>query len=215
MTAAPWPTQAASNASANLHHAPRDRRNLQLVFAFVLTTSVACSIYASIDARGLCHDGVYYLLHIVEEKWFFAPVPVRASVETLRQIPVVLLTKFSGMSLFRLGQIFSFTLLATPAVLCGLCWFIVPSERKGWLLFPLLYLLVGFAATSMHAIGEAAVAAGYFWILLFLFLFRTRNLFSKTLFLLLCIPAFQLHEAGMLLMGILLFACAMRAQSQR
>jgi hypothetical protein len=64
----------------------------------------------------------------------------------------------------------------------------------------------------MLAIGEAAIATSYFWILLFLFIFRTHTAPSQVLFLLLCLPAFQLHEGVFFLTGVLLFACAMRAR---
>jgi hypothetical protein len=117
------------------------------------------------------------------------------------------------MTPFQRGQVFTFVLLMLPTILCALCWFIAPQNRKAWILFPLAYLLIGFAATSMHAIGEAAIAASYFWILLFLLVFRMRFIASRALFLLLCIPAFQLHEGAFPLMGVLLFVSGMRMRT--
>jgi hypothetical protein len=191
--------------------AVRDRRYLQITFALVLGANLACSLYASIDARGLYHDGVYYLLKIAEGEWFFLHDPPRNVVQVLRQAPIVFLSKFTDMSLFGRAQVFSFILLLLPASLWLVCWLITPRCRKVWMLFPLAYLLIGFAPTSFHAIGEAAVAAGYFWIMLFLLLFRTRRLASQLLFLLLCIFAIQLHEGAFPLMLVLLLACACRA----
>ncbi|MGY8681592.1 hypothetical protein Q2941_27960 [Bradyrhizobium sp. UFLA05-153] len=188
----------------------RDARILRLTFGFVLIANLACSLYASIDARGLYHDGVYYLIKIADIKEFFVPGPARATIEALRQTPVVLLSKFTEMSLFQLGQVFSFTLLILPTVLCALCWLVAPPDRKVWTLFPLTYLLVGGAPTSIHAIGEAAPAASYFWILLFLLVFRTHHIASQLLFLLLFIPAFRLHEGCFPVMLVLLLACSMR-----
>jgi hypothetical protein len=189
-----------------------DERYLHVTLAFVLATTVACSFYASIDARGLYHDGVAYLVGISEREWFIL-FDVRTAVQILRQAPIVLLSKFTSMTPFQLGQVFTFVLLMLPTVLCAFCWFIVPTIRKAWILFPLTYILVGFAATSMHAIGEAAIATSYFWILLFLLVFRTRFVISQTLFLLLCIPAFRLHEGAFPLTSVLLFACAMRMRT--
>ncbi|MGY8662693.1 hypothetical protein Q3C01_10025 [Bradyrhizobium sp. UFLA05-109] len=188
----------------------RDARILRLTFGFVLIANLACSFYASIDARGLYHDGVYYLIKIADIKEVFVPGPARTTIEALRQTPVVLLSRFTDLSLFQLGQAFSFTLLILPTVLCALCWLIAPPSRKVWILFPLTYLLVGGAPTAIHAIGEAAPAAGYFWILLFLLLFRPRHIASQLLFLLLCIPAFQLHEACFPMMLVLLLVCSIR-----
>src|SRR5271165_5780913 len=196
--------------SRNCLTAVRDGRYLRLTFALTLAANLACSFYASIDARGLYHDGVYYLFKIAEREWFFLHDPARTTVQVLRQTPIVLLSNFTDMSLFERGQAFSFILLMLPTLLCALCWLVAPRDRKAWILFPFAYLLVGFAATSMHAIGEAAIAASYFWILLFLLLFRTRGIASQALFLLLCIPVFQLHEAGFPLMVVLLVACAVR-----
>ena len=91
---------------------------------------------------------------------------------------------------------FTFVMLTLPTILCSVCWLIAPRDQKAWCLFPLASLLIGFAATSMHAIGEAAIAASYYWILLFLLLFKTRSMAGQALFLLLCIPAFWLHEGA-------------------
>jgi len=65
----------------------------------------------------------------------------------------------------------------------------------------------------MHAIGEAAIAAGYYWILLFILLFRTSSIPGQVLFLLLCIPAFWLHEGAFPLTVMLLFSLALRVKS--
>ena len=207
------PTTATnvSEVTADAREA-RDARNLRLTFGLVLATSLTCSFYASIDARGIYRDGIGYLFRITASKWFFLTDTARTAVEILRQAPIVFLSKFTDTSLLQLGQLFSFVLLVLPTLLCALCWFIAPRDRKAWVLFPLTYLLIGFAPTSMQPIGEAAIATSFFWILLFLLLFRTRFIASQVLFLLLCIPAFQMQEATLPLMGVLLFACAMRAR---
>jgi hypothetical protein len=190
--------------------AARDARNVRLIFGLVLATSIACSFYASIDARGLYHDGVFYLFRIAETQSFHLGEHARVTVQALRQAPIVFLSNLTSLSVFELGQVFTFVLLVLPILLIVPCWFIVRRGCKAWMLFPLAYLLIGFAPTSIHANGEAAIAASYFWILLFLILFRARDVASQALFLLLCIPAFKLHEGGFSMMAVLLFACAMR-----
>jgi hypothetical protein len=206
-------TATNCNDAEGARCAAPDARNLRLMFGLVLTTSIACSIYASIDARGLYHDGVAYLFGVSKNLGLSLDCPARNTVQILREVPIILLSKFTSMTLFQRGQVFTFVLLMLPTMLCAVCWFILPRNRKVWILFPLTYLLIGFAATSMHAIGEAAVATSCFWILLFLFLFRTRSVGSQGLFLLLSIPAFQLHEGAFPLTGVLLFACAMRGSA--
>jgi hypothetical protein len=175
-------------------------------FAFVLLTLIVSSTYASIWCRGLFQDGVYYLVRICERQWFYLYDPARTTIQTMRQAPVVLMLKLGNFSLIDLARLFSITMLLVPPALVAICWLIVPRDQKVWTLFPLIYLLVGYSTTSFAAVGEAAAATSYFWILLFLLIFRTRTATSRLIFLLLCLPAFQLHEGISLLMPILFLA---------
>jgi hypothetical protein len=183
------------------------RRTLALTFVFVVFVSLACDVYASIDARGVYADAAGLVVVIYELKWFLVSGP-RAVVEILRQAPVVLLARYSSATLFEGAQLLTFVMLALPTLLCAVCWWIPPRDRKPWILFPLAYLLIGFAATSMHAVGEAAIATSYYWILFFLLLFRVRTVSQQFVFLLVCIPAFWLHEASFSLTIVLLLAIA-------
>jgi hypothetical protein len=201
---------SGNDVAADARHLAQEVRNLRLLFGLVLAANLASSFYASIDARGLYHDGVAYLFRIAESDGFVLDYDTRTTVEILQQAPIVLLSKLTSMSLFQRGQIFTAVLLMLPTMLCALCWFIAPRDRKAWILFPVVYLLIGFAPTSMNAIGEAAIATSYFWILLFLLLFRTRSIGSQALFWLLSIPAFQLHEGAFPLTCVLLLGCALR-----
>jgi hypothetical protein len=186
-------------------------RLFRVTFCLVIATNLACNIYASVHARGLYADSGPLLVVTYEGKSFFLSLSgSRAVVEILRQTPIVLLSKFTSATLFQCGQAFSFVMLALPTLLCALCWPIAPRHDKGWILFPLASLLIGFAATSMHAVGEAAIATNYFWILLFILLFRVRFIGQQLLFLLLCIPAFRLHEGAFPLTAILLLALLLR-----
>ena len=97
-----------------------------------------------------------------------------------------------------------------PVILCALCWPILPDNRKAWIVFPILSLVAGSAASTFAAIGEGAISASYLWPLFFLFLFRTRHPGSRIIFLILCVPAFFLHEVAFLFMLVFLFACAWR-----
>ena len=175
---------------------------------------MACDFYASVHARGLYADAAALLVVIYEGNWFFLSLSSpRAMVEILRQTPIVLLTKDLSATLFQCGQALTFVVLALPTLLCALCWPIAPRGDKGWILFPIAFLLIGFAATSMHAVGEAGIATSYFWVLLFLLLFRTRTIGQQGLFLLLCIPAFRLHEGAFPLTATLLLALLLRVHA--
>jgi hypothetical protein len=188
----------------------RDRNNLRLTFGAIIAIGLACSVYASLFNRGLYHDGMYYLVRIAQTKWFVFPEPARIAVDFLRQSPVVLLTNLVDLPLLEIGRTFSLVLQTLPLALAGICWFVIPPERKALAVFPLIYLLTGYAPTSMLAIGEAAPAVGYLWILFFLLLFHTRTSASQALFLALCLPVFILQEGTIFLVGILLFAVVLR-----
>ena len=183
------------------------------LLALALGLGVAQSLFAAIPARGLFQDGVYYLYRIAVSGGFHLVDPARTLVQAARQAPVVLLTRLTDMSLFARGQVFTFVLLVLPILVCALCWPIAPRHRKGWIVFPLLHVTVGFAATSFNAIGEAALATSYWWLLFFLIVFRTRTIGSQLLFLVLCIPAFALHEGAFPLMAVLIVACGWRYTS--
>jgi hypothetical protein len=188
-------------------------RSLYLTSGFVLATNLAGSLYASFDARGLYADGAALLVVIYERNWLPPFDGTRAVVEILRQLPIILLSRYSSASLFECGQAFTFVMLTLPTMLCALCWPILRRNDKAWILFPLASLLVGFAATSINAVGEAAIATSYYWILLFLLLFKVRSIEWQALFLLLCIPALRLHEGAFPLTAVLLLAIAMRVHA--
>jgi hypothetical protein len=180
------------------------------VFCFVLGLAFATSLYASLSARGLFGDGVYYLYRIAVGQWFHSVDPPRTTVNLLRQAPIVLLTRYSGLSMFERGQAFTFIMLVLPAAFCAICWRIAPPDRKGWVIFPLLDLTATSSATSFFANSEASTATSCWWCLMFMVMFRTRKPLSQLLFLALCVPAFQLQEGIFPLMLVLLLACVVR-----
>lgn len=182
------------------------------LFGLVIGLSFVQSLFAASTSRGLFQDGVYYLYRIAVSGGFHLVDPARTLVQATRQAPIVLLTRLTDMSLFERGQVFTFVLLVLPVAVCAACWLIAPRGQKGWIVFPALHIVVGFAATSFNAIGEAALATSYWWCLFFLIVFRTRSLGSQILFFALCLPAFDLHEGVFPLMAILLLACGVRYQ---
>jgi hypothetical protein len=195
--------------------APDFERAIGKCATFVLVCCALTGCYAALNYRGLYADGAHYLLKIAQSENFYFAVSSRATVDILRQTPTVILRRLTDLSLPRLAQVFSASMLLLPVLMVALCWPILPANRKAWIFFPVLYLLVGASASSFGAIGEGAITAGYFWILLLLLLFRTANTRSKILFLLLCVPAFWLHETTVLLMPILIASCAVRAKELR
>jgi hypothetical protein len=175
--------------------------------ATILVGYCCTSFYAALNCRGLYADASHYLLKIAEKEHFHLFDPPRRTVQVLRQAAVVFLRRETDLELFQLGQVFSLSMLVLPVVLCGLCWLILPPERKSWIVFPLLTLLAGVSASSFAPIGEGALAASCLWPLFLLFLFRVDRPIFQIVFLLFCIPALFLHEAAFTFMLIFLFVC--------
>lgn len=190
-------------------------RRLRFTLGLIVFANIACSIYASVEARGMYSDGAAYLVTVYKTHSFTLVSNSRAMVDLFRQWPIVFLSRYTSATLFECAQVFTLVMLTLPTILCALCWSIAPNNEKSWILFPIASLLIGFAATSMNAVGEAAIATSYYWILLFVLLFRTRSGKGQLSFLLLCIPAFWAHEGAFLLTIVLLLCLAFRLSSCR
>lgn len=189
-------------------------RMLPVLAVFVFGINLIGSVYASLHGRGLYGDAAALLVVIYERSWPLISLSgSRATVELLRQWPVVLLSRYTSASLFECGELLTFVMLALPTLFCAACWPITTRTQRAWILFPITSLLVGFAATSMNAVGEAAIATSYYWILLFVLMFRTRSIAGQCLFFLICVPAYRLHEGTFILTIVLLLALALRTQS--
>jgi len=173
------------------------------------------SIYAANYNRGLYADGSYYLVRMAETQSFLLFDPARTTVQIMRQFPVVVLQHWSDLNLAQLGQAFSLSMLLLPVVLCAACWPILPTGQKSWIFFPILHLLAGVSASRFAAIAEGAIAASYFWPLLFFLLFRTRGTHGQLLFFGLLLPAFFLHETVIVLTPIWALSCVLRIRGEQ
>src|SRR5262249_4847630 len=129
--------------------------------AAVLTGAFATSLYAARYARGLYGDGAHYLLWIAEHNKFYLFAHARRTVDVLRQALPVAISRFTDLSPWQLVQAFTFWMLVVPVLLCALCWPILPHNRKAWIVFPIMNLLAGSAASRFAAISEGAIAASY------------------------------------------------------
>jgi hypothetical protein len=183
------------------------------LLAFVVISEGAWAAYASYHLRGLYADGIYYLFAIEKANGFSLEYPARMTVDVLREAPAVMLRLFTGVALVPLGQVFSLSMAFLPAAFVAVSWFVLPVGRKTWILLPILQLLTGAAASSFAAVGEGAIAAGYFWPMLFMLLFRTNSRGGRLAFLFICLPALFLHEMNIILMLLLLSVCVLRYKS--
>ena len=136
-------------------------------------------------------------------------------VQFLRQAPVVFASRYTTASLVECGQLFSFSMLALPWAFCAVCWFVLPSNRKTWVAFPILATLTGWMATSVHAVGEAAIATSYEWLILLVVLFRAKSTGWMLLWVLLLAPAFRLHEGTFPFLTVIAISAAFAIRDAR
>jgi len=176
----------------------------------ILALLAGSAITAGLASRGLYQDGAYYLIRMAERDWFYLVDPARTTVQILRQMPVVLLMRTSGLSLQAYGTVFSLAMLLLPVLLAIPCWFIPPRGLRGYAIFPVFSLLLGLFTQSIEAVGEAAIATAFYWVMLFLLVFRTRGAVTQIAFVALCAAACFLHEGAALLTTVLLAGCGCR-----
>jgi hypothetical protein len=105
-----------------------DSQAVRATFGVILAAILGSAFYSAWTTRGLYLDGTFVLYRIAESEWFFLPAPARTTVDLIRQAPIVLLTKYTDLSLVHRGQIFSFLMSAVPALLILACRFV--ARRK-------------------------------------------------------------------------------------
>jgi hypothetical protein len=174
----------------------------------ILAVIAAVWIYSAFELRPLFADGFLYFLRILERRDFWLEAPARRSVDLVRQLPVLAALKLGIGDSGALAVVFGLSLALLPLALVCLCWPVLPHARKSFFVFPLLHYMAGALATGFAAINEGAAAAAWFWLLLFLLLFRPARGGWLAATAALALGTVQLHE-GMVLLAPVLAAAAL------
>jgi hypothetical protein len=190
-------------------------RNLRSIVGPIFLGFLLLDLWSAFALRGLFADGARYFLGVIEHGAPFLLEPARRTVQFLQQLPTVLALDFDLLNLRGLIVLFGATTHGLPLLLLGLCWLVLPPDRKALFAFPLLHFLAGTQAAGLVAIAEGPVAAGYFWFLLLLISFRTDGIRGQLGALFLALPALYLHEGMVLLAPVLAAAASLRARGQR
>lgn len=188
-------------------------RSLRLTAALTLALALAVAISAALSLQGLYADGAEVLLEIMQAGSFAADwQPSRWTVHVLQQLPAVLAMRWGVDDPQPLGVLMGLGMYVTPLGLLAACYVVLPREAKGFFLFPLFHHLAGSEAATFVGIAEGPVAATYFWLLLFLILFRANGPVSRGAAVLAAIPACWLHEALVFLAPVLAVAALIRVR---
>ena len=181
-------------------------------FAWVVFLSiVATNVVASLELRGLYADGAFYLLRMIQEDGFWLFEPSRRTVQFLQQLPSVVGMAYGIHDADTLAVIYSLTMQLLPLAFVATSYLVLPKDRKEWIFFPLLHYLAGSTGAEFPSIVEGPLATSYFWLVLYLILFRTEKCSSLALTTLIALPALYAHEVMIFLAPILALSAIWRA----
>jgi hypothetical protein len=192
--------------------------NLDTVFVLnfwvIITAAIFVSLYAALEFQILYADGTHYLLSILEKEGFAFIEPSRCYAHFLQQFPTVLAMRLGVDSILALTICYGIITHLLPLLLIIICYFVLPPYRKVFFVFPLLHYLAGTTSSSFVGILEGPVAAAYFWLLLYLLLFR----FERSVWMvvaLLALPIVYLHEVMVFLAPLLAAVAGWRASQEQ
>jgi hypothetical protein len=180
----------------------------------ILIAAVFVNIYAALELRVLYADGAFILQRIMEKEGFAFFVPSRYYTNILQQFPTVAAIWLGVDSIPALIVCYGLTTFLLPLFLVSLCYFVLPPSRKVFFVFPLLHYLAGTTSASFVGISEGPVAGAYFWLLLYLLLFRFERK-AWMLLALLILPVVFLHEVMVFLAPLLAAVASWRARQER
>ena len=177
----------------------------------VVLVAMAVNVAASLELRGLYADGAHYLLEMIQKEGFCLIEPSRRMVQFLQQMPSVMGMAFGIHDMVTLAVVYSLTMQLLPLALVAACYLVLPKDRKEWFFFPLLHYLAGSTGAAFPSIVEGPVATAYFWLMLYLILFRTEKLSSLFFAVLIALPMLYAHEVMIFLAPILALSAIWRA----
>lgn len=185
--------------------------SLTTVAWVVFLAAMAVNIAASLGLRGLYADAAHYFVEMMGKEDFGLVEPSRRTVQFLQQLPFVMGMACGINGMNTLGVIYSISMQLLPLIFVYACYLVLPKDRKRWFFFPLLHYLAGSTGAAFTAIAEGPVATAYFWLMLYLIVFRTEKRFSLVWAALIALPILYTHEVMVFLAPVLAVAAIGRA----
>jgi hypothetical protein len=166
------------------------------VYSLAIILSTATMLYSVSEMRGMFADGSNYIVHVLASEGFYLLEPARKLVQLLQQSFLVLGIRCGVTDLPTLARLFTLGALGWPIILTASCWLLLPPGEKGWIVGPLINLVVLLPITSLAAIGEGMIASCLLWMIFFLVLFRTRSIWGAILTISLTAVGAVTHESA-------------------
>src|SRR5215472_8300607 len=168
------------------------------------------AFYAGLVLRGLFADGVDILLRMVQHHSFYNQEPSRITIIILQEAPTLAAIGLGIGDLHVVAQIFSVCLNVLPLLGIGLCFFMLPADRKEYILLPAFAAFGGMYCALYGVVSEALLATAYFWVLFYLILFGHESPRWRVLIIALAIPTLELDEIMVFLAPLLTLASLWR-----
>jgi hypothetical protein len=168
------------------------------------------AFYAGLVLRGLFADGSDILLRMMQYHSFYNQEPSRITTTILLEAPTLAAIGLGIGDLHAVAQIFSVCLNVLPLLGIGLCFFMLPADRKEYFLLPAFAAFGGMYCALYGVVSEALLATAYFWVLFYLILFGHESLRWRALIIALAIPTLEMDEVMVFLAPLLTLASLWR-----
>jgi len=182
------------------------------IFALALAASIVQAVYVVFEARDLVADGSYYLLQALAHGGLSLIEPGRKTVEILQQSFSFAAYKLGVSKVSAYCMLFTLGVQIWPLLLTAGAWLLLPPNGKGWILGPLLNLVLFIPMTSFVGISGVTIASCFMWVLYFLVEFRMRSWRSSLVASVLAVASIYLHEEAFAFMVGIAVLSAIRAR---
>ncbi len=177
-----------------------------------LAAAAGAQLYAGFGLLALYGDGAYCLRVLLSGRRFSCIEAPRRAIQTLQETPAVLGVRLGLTDLDVIERMFSLTLQLMPLIVTGLAVAVVWRHYRSFILFPILDYFAGSSSVASNQMLEAPTASAWFWLLLFLILFRSTGTARRAALAIVALPAMMSHEVMIFLAPVLACAAWLRSR---
>jgi hypothetical protein len=173
-------------------------------------------VHAIVVRQALAADGAAVLLRVAGSRSLSSLDTNRIVADALLQWPVILASRLGVTDLRILADLLGIGQTYLVPLSLGLAWALLPRDRRELMLFPLLWLLLGWMASGFYGIHQANVAALLFWPVFIAVRFRPLDRWRDVALLAaLALPMAALYDSIVVTGPLLAAVAAWRYRTQR
>lgn len=185
---------------------------------FLLITGTTLSMLSQIFfSKGLSLDGVHILYEMIRTESFYYIEKSRFVTHFFQQLPAWLFINFSpSNSLSVLSWIFSFGFIWIHIASFIGSYFILPTNKKKFLFFPLFAFFTGPVTALGVSVSASLSVFSYIWFVVFIIYYSNLSLKSnQILFVLSPLPLLFSHEMMSYMAWPLILLCMFKIKTQK